>query len=134
MQPLEHKVPSLPLPQPEVESISRSGKKTWSQVQAPTPNPATTSLYATKPTKTSPTKHQTHSQEIPRTQNKCHRQKKKDMIAKRRYTVRVLSQPAPSTPASTAPTHMVTAVSTQTPVVRSTAESILLTIHKLAMG
>ena len=56
------------------------------------------------------------------------------MIAKRRYKVRVLTQPTPSTPIATAPTPMVVTVSTQTPMVRSTVESILVTIHKLAMG
>ena len=48
--------------------------------------------------------------------------------------MRVLAQPTPSTPTSTAPIPMVVTVSTQTPMVRSTAESILVTIHKLAMG
>ena len=60
--------------------------------------------------------------------------RRKTMIAKRRYKVRVLTQPTPSTPASTTPIPMLATVSTQTPMVRSTAESILVTIHKLAMG
>ena len=56
------------------------------------------------------------------------------MMAKRRYKVRVLTQPAPSTPTSTAPTPTVVTVSTYTPMVRSTAESTPVTIHKLATG
>ena len=48
--------------------------------------------------------------------------------------MRILTQPTPSTPASTAPVPTVVTVSTQTPMVRSTAESIPVTIHKLAMG
>ena len=55
------------------------------------------------------------------------------MIAKRRYKVRVLTQPTPSTATSIAPTPMVASVSTQTTKVKSTADSILVTIHKLAM-
>ena len=56
------------------------------------------------------------------------------MIAKRRYKVRVLTQSTPSTPTSTAPTPTVVTISTQIPMVRFTAESILVTVHKLAMG
>ena len=48
--------------------------------------------------------------------------------------MRVITQPTPSIPTPTAPAPMVVTVSTQTPMVRSTAESILVTIHKLAMG
>ena len=54
------------------------------------------------------------------------------MMAKRRYKVGVVAQPIPSTPTSTAPTPTVATVSTQTPIVRSTAESIPLTVYKLA--
>ena len=54
------------------------------------------------------------------------------MIAKRKYKVRVLTQPTPSTTTSTAPTPTVATVSTQTPIVRSTAESILVMVYKLA--
>ena len=56
------------------------------------------------------------------------------MIAKRRYKVRVFTQPRPSTPTSTAPTPMVATVSTQTQIVRSTAESVPVTIYKLVTG
>ena len=55
------------------------------------------------------------------------------MIAKRRYKMRVLTQPTPSIPTSTVPAPMLVTVSTQTPMVRSTAESIMVTMHKLAM-
>ena len=60
--------------------------------------------------------------------------RRKTMIAKRRYKLRVLTQPTPSTPTSTAPAPTVATVSTQTLMVGSTAESILVTIHKLATG
>ena len=59
---------------------------------------------------------------------------RKTMIAKRRYKVRVLTQPTSPTTTSTALAPMVVTVGTQTPMVRSTAESILGTIHKLATG
>ena len=65
---------------------------------------------------------------------KVNDKRRKTVIAKRRYKVRVLTQPTPSTPTLTAPTPMVVTVSTQTPMRRSTAESILVTIHKLATG
>ena len=56
------------------------------------------------------------------------------MIAKRRYKVRLLTHPPPSTPTSIAPTPMVATVSTQTLVARSIAESILVMVYKLATG
>ena len=56
------------------------------------------------------------------------------MLTKRRYKVRVLTQPIPSTLTSTTPATTAATVSTQTPVVRSTAESILVTVYKLATG
>ena len=60
--------------------------------------------------------------------------RRKTMISKRRYKVRVLTQPTPSTPISNASVPTVATVSTLTPVVRSTAESIPVTLHKLAIG
>ena len=60
--------------------------------------------------------------------------RRRNMIAKRRYKVRVLTQPTPSTPTSTSPNPTLATVSTQTPTVKSTAESILVTVYKLAMG
>ena len=65
---------------------------------------------------------------------KVNDKRRKTMIAKREYKVRVLTQPTPSNPASTAPAPMVATVNTHTPMVRSTAQSILVTIYKLAMG
>ena len=59
--------------------------------------------------------------------------RKRTMIAKRRYKVRVLTQPTPPIPTSTAPTPKVATVSTQTPVVRSTVESIPVTVYILVM-
>ena len=56
------------------------------------------------------------------------------MMAKRRYKVRVLIQPTPSTPTPTTCGPMVATVSTQTPIVRSTAESVPVMVSKLAMG
>ena len=60
--------------------------------------------------------------------------RKRTMLGKRRYKVRVLTQPIPSTLTSTAPDPMIATVSTQTPVVRSTAESILVMVYELATG
>ena len=48
--------------------------------------------------------------------------------------MRVLTQPMPSTTTSTAPAPVVATVRTQTPLIRSTAESIPVTAYKLAMG
>ena len=56
------------------------------------------------------------------------------MFTKRSYKVRVITQPIPSNPTSTAPAPMVATVSTQTPVVRSPAESIPVIVYKLATG
>ena len=120
----------------ENENIPRTGRETWSQVQNPTTDPATTnpittSLYTTNPAKTGPTKHKTP--ESGTTQHLKLMTKEEKLIAKRKHKVMVLTQPTPSTPTSTAPAPMVATISTQTPMVRSTAESIPVTIHKLAM-
>ena len=64
---------------------------------------------------------------------KVNDKRRKTVVAKRRYKVRVLTQPTTSTPTSTASAPMVATISTQTPMVRSLGESILVTIHKLAM-
>ena len=60
------------------------------------------------------------------------------MLAKRKYKVRVLAHPVPTTPTapvnSTAPTPTVATTSTQMPVTRSAAKSILVMVYKLATG
>ena len=62
------------------------------------------------------------------------------MLTKRRYKVRAIVQPIPTTPTpttpvnSTAPTPTVATTSTKTPVVRSTTEFIPVTACKLGMG
>ena len=60
------------------------------------------------------------------------------MLAKRKYKVRVLAKPVPTTPTapvnSTAPGPTVATTSTQVPVTRSTATSILVTVYKLETG
>ena len=64
--------------------------------------------------------------------------RKKTMLTKRKYKVRVLAQLVPTTlttpvnSTATAPT--VASTSTQTPVTRSTAASILVMVYKLATG
>ena len=64
--------------------------------------------------------------------------RKRTMLAKRRDKVRVLSQPVPTTPTtplnSTAPTPTVATTSTQMPVTRSAATSLLVMVCKLAIG
>ena len=134
MQPLEHKAPSLPLPNLEDENIPRTGRETMSQVQVPVQNPAATNLYATKPAETSPTKHKPQSQEIPMTQNECYRQNKKNHDSQKKVQGEGTHPAYTFHPTSTAPAPTVVTVSTQTPMVRSTAESIPVTIHKLATG
>ena len=59
---------------------------------------------------------------------------KKYHDSQKRYKVRVVTQPTPSTPTSTVPTPTVATASTQTPTARSTAESISMTVYKLATG
>ena len=60
------------------------------------------------------------------------------MLAKRKYKVRVLTQPVPTTPTtpvnSTAPAPTVATTSAQMPVTRSTATSIPIMVYKLATG
>ena len=64
------------------------------------------------------------------------------VLAKRRYKVGVIAQPISTTPMSTAPVILtptvlnptVAATSTQTPVVKSAAMSILVTVYNLAKG
>ena len=64
--------------------------------------------------------------------------REKTILTKRNYKVRVLAHPVPATPTtpvhSTAPAPMVTTTSTQTPVARSAATSIPVTVYKLATG
>ena len=60
--------------------------------------------------------------------------RRRTMITKRRYKVKVLIQATPSTPTSTTPAPTVATVSTQTPIARSTAESIPVMVYKLATG
>ena len=52
---------------------------------------------------------------------KANGKRKRTTITKRRYKVRVLTQPTLSNPTSTTPAPMVATVSTQTPIVKSTA-------------
>ena len=59
--------------------------------------------------------------------------RKRAIIAKRRYKVRVITQPTPSHPNLNCTHPMVATVSTQTTTVRSTAESIPVIVYKLAM-
>ena len=65
---------------------------------------------------------------------KTNYKRKTTMLAKRRYKVRVITQPTPTTPTQTAPTPTVATTSTQMPVVRSTTTSILVMVYKLATG
>ena len=66
--------------------------------------------------------------------------KRRTILAKRRYKVRVLDQPIPTTPTSTtpvnstAPTPTVATASTQTPVVKSAAASIPVMVYNMATG
>ena len=117
-----------------LELEERLGPKSRPQPQTTT-NPVTTNPSTTKPTMTRPTKYQLQGHEIPRTQKtNVPDERRRTMIAKGMYKGRVLTQPTPSTPTSTAPTPMVATISTQTPIGRSTAESILVTLYKSATG
>ena len=60
--------------------------------------------------------------------------RRKTMIANSRCKVRVLTEPTPSTPTSTAPAPTVATVSNQTTTARSTAESLLVMVYKIATG
>ena len=61
--------------------------------------------------------------------------------AKRRYKVRVIAQPLPTTPTTSAPvnpipipTAAMSNASTQIPIVKSAAMSITVTVYSLAQG
>ena len=56
--------------------------------------------------------------------SKTNDKRRRTVLTKRRYRVRVIAQPTPATPTSTAPTPTVATTSTQTPMVKSTAASI----------
>ena len=68
--------------------------------------------------------------------------KKRTVPAQRRYKVRAIGQPIPTTPTATAPVNLtpagptptVATASTQTPIVKSAATSIPVTVHNLAKG
>ena len=66
--------------------------------------------------------------------------KRRTMLTKRKYKVRVIAQPIPTTPSptapvnSTAPNPTVATVSTQMFMVKSAATSILVTVYNLAKG
>ena len=66
--------------------------------------------------------------------------KRRALLTKRRYKVRVIAQPIPATPTptapvnSTAPTPTVATVSTQMPMIKSTAMSIPVTVYNLVKG
>ena len=100
---MEHAALSLPLPHLKDEHIFGTRE-----------NPAATKHQCTSP------KHQPHDQERTKTQ---YDKRRKTMLAKRRYKVRVLAQTIPTTPTATAPVNSttyfptVTTASTQTPVV-----------------
>ena len=83
---------------------------------------------------TSPTKHQPQGKEIPRTQNKCPRQEKKNHDSQKKVRGKGTHQAYTFHPNLNHACPMVATVSTQTPTGRSTAESIPVTVYKLAMG
>ena len=56
------------------------------------------------------------------------------MLTKRRYKVRVIAQPSPTTPDPNALTPTVATASTQMPVVKYATASIPVTVYKLATG
>ena len=60
--------------------------------------------------------------------------KRRTMLAKRRYKMRVIAQLTPTTPTPTASTPTLATTSTQMPVLRSTKASILVTVYKLVTG
>ena len=117
---LEGKLGPKPRPQPQ----------TRPQQSQPT-NPAT-NKHQHPPQNTNP---MTGKAPGPKTNDK-----RRTMLAKRRYKVRVIAQPIPTIPTpttpinSTAPSPTVATTSTQMPVVRSTAEYIPVMVYQLATG
>ena len=109
---LEGKLGTKPSPQPQTQLQQTHLQQTQPQPAQPSTNPMVRKVPG------------------PKASNK----KKRTMIAKRRYKLRVLTQPTPSTPTSTTPAPMVATTSTQMPVTRSTATSIPVTFYKLASG
>ena len=135
VQSLEHKALSIPLPHPEDENILGIGRETWTQVLSPATNPSQNKSICNKINHNQPNQAPSPESGNPQDPKQMSLTKEeKTMIVKRRYKVRVLIQPTPSTPTATAPTPMVATVSTQTLIVKSTAESIPVMVYKLAMG
>ena len=66
--------------------------------------------------------------------------RRRTVLTMRKYKVRVIAQPIPTTPTptapvySTTPTPTVTTVSTQIPMVKSAAKSIPVTVYNLVKG
>ena len=96
-------------------------------MQTPIPNPVTTKVSTTSTVMT----HQssTNPGVWKALTPKASDQRKRTVIAKRGYKVRVLDQPMPTTTALTTAT-----TSTQTQTTGSTARTIPVTVHKLATG
>ena len=69
---------------------------------------------------------------------KASEKRKKTVLTKRKYKMRVLAQPVPTIPTtpvnSTAPAPTVATTSTQMPVTRSATTSILVMVYKLVTG
>ena len=132
VEALEHKALSLHIPHLKDENIFGTREKAWSQTKAPTQ----TQLQQTQP-QPSTNAHPQNTNPMTRKAPgpKASDKRKRTMLAKRRYKVRVLTQPIPSSPTLTAPTPTVATTSTQMPVTRSTGtESIPITVYKLATG
>ena len=107
------------------------------------PKPRPQPQIQLQPTQPQPTQLQsstnTHPQNnIPMTRKapgpKTNDKKRRTMLAKRRYKVKVIAQPIPTTPTPTAQVKSTAPTPTQTPMVKSTAMSILITVCNLTKG
>ena len=90
MQSLEQKALSIPLPYLKDEDRPRIGGQAWSQTQAPTPNPPKP-CTSTPPQNNNPLNRKTPGPKM------TEKKRRTRVLAKRRYNVRVMAQPLPTT-------------------------------------
>ena len=133
MQSLEHKAPSLSFLNQENEDIPRVGGQAWpqpqTQLQPHTSAPSQNNNFLTRKTPG------------PKMAEKKRRTR---APVKRRYKVRVIAQPIPTTPTLTTPLNLIPTVpipivatstaTNQMLVVKSAAASIPVTVYNLAQG
>ena len=127
MQPLEHKAPSLSILNKEDENVPKVRGQAWSKT--PTPLQPSTSISS-------------HNRNAsPRKPKKLEKERRAKVTVKRRFKVRVITQPMsvnPTLPMNPIPpakfTSPVATLTATTPEVKSAATSISVTVYNLVQG